>query len=90
MIQTGSVCELINGLSQVFFVLRSLCFAGAAFVLMSWAWGYIAPGKDAKGPGIEEMKSKGLGMVVGFILLFSVGLITMFMPDITGCGVLNW
>jgi len=82
--QQANICPLIDSLAYIFTVLRTLCFAGAAFVLMGWAWTYISTGKpDA---AVDDMKKKGVGMIVGFILLFSVGLITMFLPDMFGCG----
>jgi len=81
--QQPQVCQLIDSLRGVFVVLRTLCFAGAAFVLMGWAWGFISGTTEVK---LDEAKKKGVGMVIGFILLFTVGLITLFMPDIMGCN----
>ena len=80
------VCKLITGLKPVINTLRTLAFVGAAFLLMDWAWGYIKdPGKATK----DDMKDKGVGMLVGFFLLFSVGLILQFVGSTTGAEFFN-
>jgi hypothetical protein len=81
----GTPCNLINNMGGVFKVLRNLCFAGAAFVLMGWAWGYISKGKAE----MDDIKTKGVGMLIGFALLFGVGLIMSFLPGIMDCPI-DW
>lgn len=75
------VCKLINGLKPVINVLRTLAFVGAAFILMDWAWTYI---KDPSKLTKDDLKDKGLGMFVGFFLLFGVGLILQFVGSTSG------
>ena len=81
---THDVCVIINALAGVFATLRILCFAGAAFILMKWGWEFISTG-GKEGKVLDDIKGKGLGMVIGFLLLFSVGLITMFIPALAQC-----
>ncbi|MDR2770301.1 MAG: hypothetical protein LBB08_02520 [Rickettsiales bacterium] len=77
-----NICSLIDTLGDVFRVLRTLCFAGAAFVLLGWGWQMI---KDQKGlAGLDEAKTKGIGLLIGFGLLFGVGLVLQFLPGIVG------
>lgn len=74
------VCNLIKGLKPVINVLRTLAFIGAAFVLMDWAWGFIKGGKAE----MKDIETKGIGMLVGFFLLFAVGLILQFVGSNSG------
>ena len=74
------VCKLINGLKPVINVLRTLAFVGAAFILMDWAWGFIKAGEVKR----DDLEKKGLGMFVGFFLLFGVGLILQFVGSTSG------
>jgi len=76
----GPVCDLMHSLSSVIKVLRTLAFVGAAFVLMDWAWGYIKAGEVKK----DDLKDKGIGMFVGFFLLFGVGMILTFVGSTAG------
>ncbi len=74
------ICALISELSPVIKTLRTLAFLGAAFVLMDWAWGFIKEGKVEK----ETLKDKGIGMFVGFFLLFGVGMMLTFVASTGG------
>lgn len=76
----GGVCGLILELKPVISTLRTLAFLGAAFVLMDWAWGFIKAGEVKK----DELKDKGIGMFVGFFLLFGVGLVLQFVGSTGG------
>ena len=60
--------------------LRTLAFIGAAFILMDWAWGWIQKGEVKK----DDLKDKGIGMFVGFFVLFGVGLILQFVGSKAG------
>lgn len=64
-----AVCDLIDNLGPVIRTLRTLAFLGAAFVMMDWAWGFIKAGDVGK----DDLKNKGIGLFVGFFLLFAVG-----------------
>ena len=68
---TNAACDLIKSLMPVIKTLQTLAFIGAAFVLMDWAWGFIKAGEVKK----DDLKDKGTGMLVGFVLLFAVGLL---------------
>jgi len=72
------ICGLLLQLRTVFRILRILCFAGAAFVIMGWAWSYITT-PDVK---IDEAKKKGIALIVAFILLFGVGVFLTYLPNI--------
>lgn len=75
------VCGLIKELKGVINILRTLAFVGAAFLLMDWAWGYISdPSKATK----ADMKDKGIGMLVGFFILFGVGFVLQFVGSTGG------
>ena len=66
------VCDLLKSLESVIDTLRALAFIGAVFLLKDWAWGYI---KDPSKATKDDMKDKGVGLLVGFFLLFGVGVI---------------
>jgi hypothetical protein len=82
----GNPCILINSMQDVFRTLRTLAFVGAAFCIAGWAWGYIKGG-DA---GIDDLKKKGIGLLVGFTLLFGIGVVLQFLPGIAGCAATGW
>jgi len=78
-----AICRLLNDLHGVFSMLRTFCFIGAAFIIAGWAWGFISKGVD-KGGALEDLKNKGTGLLIGFILLFSIGLILQFLVSASG------
>ena len=79
---TNGVCELIKGLAPVIKTLRTLAFLGAAFILMDWAWAMIKdPEKEVTK---DKIKDKGIGLLVGFFLLFGVGIILSFVGSTAG------
>lgn len=77
-----AVCKLINDLKPIINTLRTLAFVGAAFVLMDWAWGFIKAGKVEK----NDLQDKGIGMLVGFFLLFGVGMLLHFVGSKGGAS----
>ena len=80
-----AICSLLDELKGVFNMLRTFCFIGAAFMIAGWAWGYISKGKIGDKDGaMEELKSKGTALLVGFILLFAVGIILNFLLSAAG------
>jgi uncharacterized RDD family membrane protein YckC len=91
----GDPCPLIDGLRQVFDTIRRLAFAGAAFVLAGWAWTFITQGwgksgdKGEGGTDLNAAKNKGVGMLIGFVLLFGLGMIMRFLPGAANCNM-NW
>ena len=74
-------CPLIRELKPVIGVLRTLAFVGAAFILMDMAWGWIKKPDDLTK---DKLKDIGIGMFVGFFLLFGVGLILQFVGSTGG------
>ncbi len=76
----NGMCELIKNLKDVFGLLRTLAFVGAAFYIAGWAWTYISKG-EAK---MDDIKGKGIGLLVGFSLLFMIGAILSFLLSATG------
>ncbi|MDR3208606.1 MAG: hypothetical protein LBT45_02035 [Rickettsiales bacterium] len=77
----GDVCTLITNLGDVFKALRTLCFAGAAFMIMKWAWEFITKGEVP----LEDAKKKSIALLVGFALLFGIAIIMNFLPNLGGC-----
>ena len=87
-----AICVFLRDLRGIFNMLRTFAFIGAAFLIAGWAWGYISKG-EAK---MDDLKNKGTGLLIGFILLFSVGLILQFLVSASGARtfdcpeLLNW
>lgn len=93
-VSNDGLCALIGQMYDVFKILRTLAFVGAAFIIAGWAWGYISKPADFK---LEDLKTKGTGMLVGFILLFGIGVVLSFFLSSTGLNaigcdsvILNW
>ena len=85
------LCKMIDQLHNVFELLRTLAFVGAAFYIAGWAWDFISKGKAE----VKDIKEKGTGLLVGFALLFMVGLLLTFVTSTfgmnqLGCGLENW
>ena len=89
--ESSGLCKLIAQLHNVFVLLRTLAFVGAAFYIAGWAWDFISKGKADP----AEIKNKGIGLLVGFGLLFMIGLILTFVTTTfgagqLGCGLPEW
>ena len=79
-----AICTLVVQLAAVFKMLRVFAFVGAAFMIAGWAWGYISGGKIGdKGNAMDELKTKGTALIVGFVLLFAIGLIFTFLIEVS-------
>ena len=92
-VDQSGLCALIGQMQGVFKILRTLAFVGAAFIIAGWAWGYISSGKFE----MEDLRKKGTGMLVGFVLLFGIGIVLQFFLSSTGLeligcqdAILNW
>lgn len=85
-VSNNGLCMLISQMYGVFEILRTLAFVGAAFIIAGWAWGYI---KDGKGVDMEDLRKKGTGMLVGFILLFGIGIVLSFFLSSTGLDAIG-
>ena len=84
-VNESAICQLVRDLKGVFTMLQTFAFIGAAFMIAGWAWGYISSGKAE----IKDLKDKGTGLLVGFILLFGVGLLLRFITSASGGAVLG-
>ena len=76
----GGICELIGKMQGVFKTLRILAFVGAGFYMAGWAWEYIKGGKAE----MDDIKKKGIGLLVGFTLLFAIGVVISFLLSAAG------
>lgn len=76
------ICLLIAEFQGIFKLMRTLAFVGAGFIIASWAWGYISGGKEIK--ATDEVKNKGISMLIGFILLFGIGVVLNVLSTATG------
>ena len=82
---TNAMCTAIKELGKVFNLLRTMAFIGAAFYIAGWAWEFISKG-EAK---MDVVKTKGQGLLVGFALLFMVGVLLSFIMSATGAKVIG-
>ena len=86
MVDESGLCKLLDEFKGIFKLLRTLAFVGAGFLIAKWAWGYIEAGKiDA----MKEVKEKGVAMLVGFILLFGIGVVLQVLSGATGNKILG-
>ena len=81
-INAKALCDLFEQFGGIFSILRTLAFVGAAFILAGWAWGWISSGKVE----LKDVKEKGIGMLVGFVVLFAVGAIVTVFMNMAGAG----
>lgn len=84
-VNESGLCALIGQMYGVFKILRTLAFVGAAFIIAGWAWGYISSGEVK----MDDLKKKGTGMLVGFVLLFVIGIVLQFFLSSTGLGIIG-
>ena len=82
---TSDMCELVKRLHNVFNILRIAAFIGAAFYIAGWAWGWIAGG-EAK---VDEIKKRGIALIVGFGLLFMIGVVLSFILSASGAKMMG-
>ena len=92
-VNESGLCALIGQMYGVFKILRTLAFVGAAFIIAGWAWGYISKGEVK----MDDLQKKGTGMLVGFVLLFGIGVVLQFFLSSTGLEmigcqnvIMNW
>ena len=78
----NGLCQLIEQLQDVFQTLRICAFVGAGFILAKYGWEAITSGKLGNKDNIADgLKAVGVPMIVGFALLFSIGLILGFLSN---------
>lgn len=78
----AALCQLIGKMQGIFKTLRILAFVGAGFYMAEWAWGYISKGEVK----LDDVKKKGVGLLVGFTLLFIIGFVLSFLISAAGEG----
>ena len=79
------MCDLIAELQNVFHILRAAAFVGAAFFIAGWAWGFIVNAGDKdKGGSVEDLRKKGTSLLIGFTLLFIIGIVLSFIMSSAG------
>lgn len=84
-INSSGLCGLIDQLYDVFKLLRTFAFVGAAFIIAGWAWTYISKaGEKEGGPSLDDAKKKGMGLLVGFGLFFMIGVVLTFITSTVG------
>lgn len=83
MAADNGLCNLVKELGNLLGMLRTLAFIGAGFTIAGWAWGFISSGKvDIE----KDLKPKGIGLLVGFVLLFGVGTVLSFLMGAAAPG----
>ena len=73
-------CTIIERIGNILYYLRIAAFIGAAFYIAAWAWDFIKGG-EAK---MDDIKKRGVALLVGFGLLIMVGTIITFVMSTTG------
>lgn len=79
-----ALCNIGKEFKGIFNILQILAFVGAGVTIAGWAWGYISGGKAVD--VVKEVKEKGVGMLIGFFLLFGVGTLLSIFIDMVGAG----
>ena len=78
-----ALCKLTGEFGYIFELMRTLAFIGAGISIAGWAWGYISGGKvDIT----KEVKEKGMGLLIGFVLLFAIGTVLEIFLGMAGEG----
>ena len=76
---SDAICKLIAEFKGIFSLLRTLAFVGAGFIIAGWGWQFISETKEIDVKG--DIKKKGLSMLVGFALLFGIGVILQLLSS---------
>ena len=79
-INENAICDLITNLGGLLKVIRVMAFIGAGFIIAQWAWEFIKAG-DVQ---MDKVKEKGAGLLVGFTLLFMIGVVLSFLMSTAG------
>ena len=82
MAANEGLCELITKLGGLLKTLRTLAFIGAGFTIAGWAWKYISSGSVK----LEDVQKQGIGLLVGFVLLFGIGTVLSFLMSAAAPG----
>lgn len=88
--RNDGLCDLIQEMQSVFGILRTLAFVGAGFMLAKYAWDAISKGKiGGKDDIIEGTKAVGIPMLIGIILLCSIGTLLGVLGSVSGAEMLG-
>ena len=79
-----ALCKMGAEFGSIFEILQILAFVGAGVTIAGWAWGYISGGKAVD--VVKEVKEKGVGMLIGFFLLFGIGTVLSIFMSMIGEG----
>ena len=82
MAADNGLCNLVKELGGLLGMLRTLAFIGAGFTIAGWAWSYISKGEVK----LDDIQKKGIGLLVGFVLLFGVGMVLSFLMSAAAPG----
>lgn len=83
----NAMCDLVVQLQSVFKILRTFAFVGAGFILAKYGWEAITSGKLGGKDNIADgLKAVGVPMIVGFALLFSIGIVLGFLSNGANLG----
>lgn len=82
MAADSGVCTLVAKLGDVLDYIRLFAFVGAGFLIAAWAWDFIKGGKVE----MDDVKKKGMALLVGCFLLFFIGAILSFLISAAGPG----
>ena len=89
-LDVNGLCDLVARLQEVFNILRTLAFIGAGFMLAKYAWEAISKGKiGGKDDFVEGTKAVGIPMLVGFVLLCSIGVLLSVLGSVSGMQMLG-
>ena len=84
-IDITALCPLIQEFQGIFQLLRTLAFVGAGMIVAKYAWEAISTGKIGGETDLTAAAKKvGIPMIVGFILLFGIGVLLHIMSGVTG------
>ena len=82
MAADNGLCNLVKELGGLLGMLRTLAFIGAGFTIAGWAWKYISSGSVK----LEDVQKQGIGLLVGFVLLFGIGTVLSFLMSAAAPG----
>lgn len=84
------MCDLIAEMQDIFKLIRTLAFVGAGFILAKYAWEAISTGKlNGEADLVKGAQKTGLPMLVGLILLFTIGTILQVLSSATGAELIG-
>ncbi len=88
--ETNGLCELITEMQSVFKIIRTFAFVGAGFILAKYAWEAISDKKIAgKDDMVTGIKTVGIPMIIGFVLLFGIGTVLQLFTSVSGMELIG-